>query len=334
MSTTDHVSDVANRAGTVAVLGAGTIGQGWAALLIGAGYEVRLLVRRPESEPAVRDGVALHTHALPAGAAPAATLLRRLVVTTELSTAVTGAEVVIESISERLEAKQDLFAAVADLASRDALLLSSTSTLLPDALAARATAAAAGRIVVAHPFNPPHVIPLVEVLGAEATPPELIARTEGFLRGVGRIPVVLRRPIAGLIANRLQTALLRECIHLVQQGAATVTDIDLAVTHSIGLRWAVVGPFQALHLAGGPGGLAAWFEHIGVGLGAGWSQLGAPQLDDRTVASLVGQAEQGYGTSSYDSQVADRDARQTAVLAALAEVAAKTSPAPLPAGAA
>ncbi|MCM3882367.1 3-hydroxyacyl-CoA dehydrogenase family protein [Frankia sp. R82] len=332
MSTTDHVREVPDGPAAVAVLGAGTIGLGWAALLLGAGHEVRLLVRRPEAEPTLRARIELHTHALPEGTGPARALLARLIVTTDVSTAVTGADVVIESISERLEAKQDLFATVADLASPDALLLSSTSTLLPDALAARATATTSGRIIVAHPFNPPHVIPLVEVLGAETTPPELIARTQAFLRGVGRTPVVVRRPIPGFIVNRLQTALLRECIHLVQQGVASVADIDLAVTHSIGLRWAVVGPFHALHLAGGPGGLGAWFEHIGAGLAAGWSLLGSPQLDEQTITDLVGQAEQGYDTSSYDRQVADRDARQTAVLAALADVAAKTLPASPPAG--
>ncbi|CAO5192366.1 Ketoreductase RED1 [Frankia sp. AiPs1] len=327
MSTTDTFTTAPDGSAAVAVLGAGTIGLGWAALLLGAGYEVRLLVRRPESAPEIRAHVELHTRALPEGTGPAQALLTRLVITAELATAVTGVDVVIESISERLEAKQDLFAAVADLAGSDTLLLSSTSTLLPDALAARAPASTSGRIIVAHPFNPPHVIPLVEVLGAETTPVELIERTQAFLRAVGRTPVVLRRPIPGFIVNRLQTALLREAVHLVQQGVANVADIDLAVTHSIGLRWAVVGPFHALHLAGGAGGLAAWFEHVGAGLAAGWSLLGTPQLDEQTSADLIGQAEQGYGAQSYDRQVADRDARQTAVLAALADAAAKSAPA-------
>lgn len=304
MSTTDSPA--------VAVLGGGTIGAGWAALLADAGYRVRVAVRRAETAQAVTATVRLHAPAL---AADADALLAGLTVTTDVAEAVTGAEVVLESISERLADKQELFAAVEQAAPAEALLLSSTSTLLPDAIGARL--AQPGRVLVAHPFNPPHVIPLVEVLGGPDTEPKLVERTTEFLTALGRTPVVLRRPIAGFIANRLQTALLREAIHLVQQGVATAADIDDAITGSLGPRWAVVGPFQALHLGGGPGGIRQWFGHIGAGLAAGWSQLGTPDLDDEGIAELIAQTETAYGTDGYEQRVAARDRRQLAVLAAL-----------------
>lgn len=293
----------------VAVIGPGTIGVGWITLLLVHGHDVRVLARAADAEARFRPIVELHARAL--GREP----LGRLTTTTDLAEAVADAEVVIECVAERLDVKQDLFARVAAAAPADALLLSSTSTLLPDALGAKLDQP--GRVIVAHPFNPPHVIPLVEVLGGAETGEAALADAKAFLAGLGRTPVQLRRPIAGFVANRLQTALLRECIHLVQQGVVTVGELDEVVTGSIGLRWSTIGPFHALHLGGGPGGLRQWFGHIGVGLAAGWGQLGAPELDQSTIDDLIEQAEQAFGTTGYEDRVAARDAGQLAVLDAL-----------------
>lgn len=197
------------------------------------------------------------------------------------------------------------------------LLLSSTSTLSPDAMGARM--ADSGRLVVGHPFNPPHVVPLVEVVGGERTDPEAVRQAVAFYPFLGKEPVVLRKPILAFAANRLQSALLRESAHLVKEGVVTLEELDRVVSASIGLRWATVGPFEAFHLGGGPGGLRKWLSTLGANLEQGWELLGRPTMDDDTIAMLIEQAEEAFGARSYEELVQARDRKQTAVLRALAE---------------
>ncbi len=305
---------------TVVVIGAGTIGQGWIALFRAHGLRVRVNSRRAGAEGIVREALALFAPQLPGAPEPGA-LAEGLEFEPDVERAVVGADVVVENAPERLALKQELFERIGKAAPSDALFLSSTSTLGPDDLGARM--ADPSRLVVGHPFNPPHVVPLVEVVAGERTQAGAVREAMDFYRSVGRVPVPLRKPFPAFAANRLQSALLRESIHLVREGVVTVEELDDIVTHSIGLRWSTVGPFLAFHLGGGEGGLRKWLTTLGAGLEEGWRGLGSPTMDQETVEELIGQAESAFGGRSYAELVRARDARQTAVLRALAEVAAQ-----------
>ncbi|MEU4980566.1 3-hydroxyacyl-CoA dehydrogenase NAD-binding domain-containing protein [Streptomyces sp. NPDC021969] len=294
---------------TVTVIGAGTIGLGWINLFSAHGLTVRVNSRRPDVRRVVREALGLFSPGR------VDQLAARIEYEPDVGRAVAGADVVSENAPDDLPLKQRLFAEIGAAAPDHALVLSSTSKLLPDELSRDMPGP--GRLVVAHPFNPPHIVPLVEVVRGERTDPEAVERTVAFLTSVGRTPVVVRRALPGFAANRLQSALLRESIHLVLEGVVTVEELDRIVTDSIGLRWSTIGPFHAFHLGGGPGGLRKWLEHLGGGLEQGWRGLGQPDLTPQALDALVAQTEAAYGHRPYTELVRDRDDRHLAVLAAL-----------------
>ncbi|MEU3262985.1 3-hydroxyacyl-CoA dehydrogenase NAD-binding domain-containing protein [Streptomyces bacillaris] len=304
---------------TVAVIGAGTIGLGWITLFLGNGLDVRVNSRRPEARSVVLRGLRTFAPTLPGGAGvDPEELLERVTFEPDVARAVADADVVQENAPEDLPLKQELFRTVGEAAPEHALLLSSTSTLLPDAMGERMKDS--GRLVVGHPFNSPHIVPLVEVVGGERTDPAAVAEAVGFYRSVGRTPVVLRKPIARLVANRLQSALLRESIHLVREGVVSMEELDTVVTQSIGLRWSTIGPFHAFHLGGGEGGLRKWLGHLGTGLEESWAELGSPRMTEETIDALGSEAERLFGGKGYPRLCRERDLRHRAVLDALAAV--------------
>ncbi|MEV7009981.1 3-hydroxyacyl-CoA dehydrogenase NAD-binding domain-containing protein [Streptosporangium sp. NPDC051022] len=303
---------------TATIIGAGTIGLGWTTLFLARGLRVRVNSRRADADRVVRDGIALFAPTIPGGGADPAELVTRLEIEPDLKRALDGTDVVQENAPENLEIKRELFGRVAAAAPEHALLLSSTSSLPPEAIGADLPDP--GRVLVGHPFNPAHLIPLVEVVAAEGADPALVERAADFYRWLGKTPIVPARAVPGFVANRLQSALLRESIHLVREGVVTVEQLDAVVVHSIGLRWSTVGPFQAFHLGGGQGGLRHWLNHLGAGLEQGWRGLGQPSMDEATVQKLVTQADEAFAGRTYEQLVAERDARQTAVLRALAEL--------------
>ncbi|WP_380283592.1 3-hydroxyacyl-CoA dehydrogenase NAD-binding domain-containing protein [Kitasatospora purpeofusca] len=300
---------------SAAVIGTGTIALGWIALFAARGLEVRISSTRADAREHVTAALPLYAASLPEGPADPAELASRLVFAPDLASAVAGVDVVQENAPEDLPLKQRLFAEAA-AAAPDALLLSSTSTLLPDDLGAGLDTP--GRVVVGHPFNPPHIVPLVEVVAGRDAAPETVEAAVEFYRRLGKTPVVLRRAVPGFVANRLQSALLRESIHLVREGVVTVDELDEVVTASIGSRWAVVGPFHAFHLGGGPGGLRHWLEHLGSGLERSWELLGSPPVDRETIDTLLAQADASFGAVPYQELAARRDRGQNAVIAAAA----------------
>ena len=187
-----------------------------------------------------------------------------------------------ENGPERLDLKQELWARVEAAAPASALLLSSTSGLMPSDMAARMREP--GRLLVGHPFNPPHVVPLVEVVPGSQTLAR--GRRGGGRRSTARsarCPVVLRKEIGGFVANRLQSALFRESVHLVLEGVVTPEELDRVVTESVGVRWATAGPFESYHLGGGPGGIRHLLEHLGPGMAQRWKDLGQPELTPELV---------------------------------------------------
>ena len=293
---------------TAAVLGAGTIGLSWAALFASKGLSVRVQDPRPDVQEVVSAGVA-----------DLAPLLgddigERIRVVADLEAAVTDVDVVQENGPERLELKQELWARVEAAAPSTALLLSSTSGLMPSDMAARMREP--GRLLVGHPFNPPHVVPLVEVVPGAQTPAETAQAAAEFYRSLGKVPVVLRKEIGGFVANRLQSALFRESVNLVLQGVVTPEELDQVVTESVGVRWATAGPFESYHLGGGPGGIRHLLEHLGPGMVRRWKDLGQPELTDELVERISTDTETRFADAPYERRTRERDQVLLGVLAA------------------
>ena len=243
----------------VAIIGTGVIGASWAACFLARGMDVLATDPAPGAEAALRAAVAAHWPVMQAmglaeGATPA-----RLGWAATPEAAVAAADFVQENAPERVAVKQELFARLDAAAPPDAILASSTSTITISEFQGACTRHPE-RVVLGHPFNPPHLIPLVEVAGGAATSAEAIERAMEFYRTAGKHPIHLKREIRGHVANRLQAALWQEALHLVQAGVASVADIDAAIAHGPGLRWALLGPFLNLHLSGGAGGIGALFE--------------------------------------------------------------------------
>jgi ketoreductase RED1 len=296
----------------VAVIGAGTIGLSWAALFAAHGLTVRVQDPRPDIssdvEAAVRHYAALQ------GGADAEELLARIEVVADVETAVAGADVVQENAPERLPLKQELFARIESAAPEGALIASSTSALMPSALAQEMRTPE--RLVVGHPFNPPEVLPLVEVVPGERTAPWAVEAAVAFYRSVGKKPVVLHKEINGFVANRLQSTLFRECVWLVSQGVVSAAELDEIVTESIGIRWATAGPFESFHLGGGPGGMRHFLEHLGPGMARRWKVVEQPELDEPTVELISGQIEERFAGRGYEQLTDARDRAQLAVIEA------------------
>ena len=173
------------------------------------------------------------------------------------------------------------------------------------------------RTVVGHPFNPPYLIPLVEVVGGTSTAPEVVQWTAAFFRHAGKSVITMDREVPGFIANRLQEALWREALHMVAAGEATVEQIDLSITDGPGLRWPIHGPMLTFHLAGGQGGMAHMLDHFGPSLDSPWTRLRAAELTPQLRDAVVAGCEREAGGRSIDDLVAERDRGVIAILRAL-----------------
>lgn len=299
---------------SVAVIGAGTIGLSWAALFAAHGMAVRVQDPRSDVGRDVERAVR-HLGALQPRVAPEPDrLLARIEVVGDVEAAVVGADVIQENAPERLELKRELFARIEAAAPEQALIASSTSALLPSDLAREMRLPE--RLVVGHPFNPPEVLPLVEVVPGGRTSPETVERAVAFYRSVGRKPVVVHQEISGFVANRLQSTLFRECVWLVTQGVVSAAELDEIVTASIGIRWATAGPFESFHLGGGPGGMRHFLEHLGPGMARRWKVVQQPELDEPTIDLISGQVESRFGDRDYRQLTEARDRAQLAVIEA------------------
>jgi carnitine 3-dehydrogenase len=299
----------------VACIGAGVIGGGWAAHFLARGYDVVAWDPAPDGEARLRELVAtawpaLETLGLAAGAAQA-----RLSIAPTLEAAVAKVEFIQESAPERLELKRELLAAIDRAAPPAVVIGSSTSGFAMSEMQPDAPGAA--RMVVGHPFNPPYLIPLVEVVGGARTDPGAVAWAAAFYRAAGKYALELNRELPGFIANRLQDAMWREALHMVAAGEASAEQIDAAITAGPGLRWPIMGPCLTFHLAGGPGGMAHMLDHFGPALEEPWTRLQAPPLTRALRDRMVeGCAAEAAGRSIADL-VRERDAKLVAILMAL-----------------
>ncbi|HSK39615.1 MAG TPA: 3-hydroxyacyl-CoA dehydrogenase NAD-binding domain-containing protein [Arenibaculum sp.] len=295
---------------SVAVIGTGTVGASWAALFTACGLDVRASDPGPGAEQRLRQALGVIRPVL---AGMGHTGAGRLSFHASPEDAVAGAGFVQENAPEKLDLKIDLLARIDRAAPAGALIASSTSSLLRSRMVRDCPTP--GRVVVAHPFNPPHLVPLVELVGE----PEACRRAAEFYRALGKRPVVLKREATGHIANRLTAALWREALYILEQGIAEVEDIDAALTNGPGLRWAVMGPFMTYHMGGGAGGIAHYLEHLGPSQIHRWQDLGTPTMDDGLKRRVIdGVAAQAAGRSIQTLEH-ERDQALAAVLRSLSK---------------
>ncbi|MEZ5775161.1 MAG: 3-hydroxyacyl-CoA dehydrogenase NAD-binding domain-containing protein [Hyphomicrobiaceae bacterium] len=286
----------------VAVIGMGLIGASWAALMSAHGHEVLAHDPRPEAETEARQAIATARSALSQLGLDGEGAIRFAGTATE---AARGAAFIQETAPERLPLKIELLAELDASAPADAVIASSTSSLLLSEMTAECATPA--RIVIGHPFNPPHLMPLVEVFGESAA----AARAKAFYEGLGKSVIVLEKEMAGHVANRLGAALWREALYMLQEGITDVAGIDRAMTDGPGLRWAEMGPFLTYHLGGGRGGIEHYFRHLGPSQIARWQTLGTPDLSEE----LIGRAIAGVRAETAGRSIADLEAeRDRAVL--------------------
>ncbi|MFJ8728704.1 3-hydroxyacyl-CoA dehydrogenase family protein [Streptomyces bauhiniae] len=315
---TSPTEPVPNSYRRAAIIGGGVIGVSWAGLFLARGIDVVISDPREDIEALVRTGLAEITPALAGLGLPTENLTDGLSFEADLATAVTQADIVQENGPERLRLKQEIWRTIEDAAPAHALLATSTSGIPASAIAAALRQPE--RLVVGHPFNPPHLVPLVEIVPGEKTSAETVERARAFYAALGKKPQVLRKEVPGFVANRLQSALFRECVHLVAEGVVTEAELDEIVTSSIGLRWAVAGPFRTFHLGGGPGGLPHFIEHLGRAMeDSMWPALGNPTFDAATVTTLVEQADDAFGGGTVEELAAERDRAQITLMRALGE---------------
>ena len=301
----------------VAVVGTGVIGASWAAYFLAQGLDVEATDPSPGAEQRLRETVArLWPSMERIGLRPGASQ-DRLRFHADLLDALKDVDFVQENGPENLEFKIDLFGRMDAALPADVVLASSSSGLLISKV--QSACRHPQRVVLGHPFNPPHLIPLVEVIGGEHTSPEMQQAAMDFYTAIGKSSVNPRKEVKGHIANRLQAALWREAFHLVDQGVATVRDIDVAISQGPGLRWALLGPFMNLHLSGGQGGIEHLLDHLGGPIEDWWKDLGDPSMTPELKAKVAQQMREVLATEDEARFVPERDRLLLDVIAAKKE---------------
>jgi 3-hydroxyacyl-CoA dehydrogenase len=289
----------------ITIVGTGTIGASWATHYLARGFDVTATDPAPGAEAALRsyveDGWA---GASTLGLAPGASL-DRLKFTSDLSAALADADFVQENAPERPDLKVKLFADIDAATPPDAIIASSSSGITMSEIQVQCRRPE--RTVIGHPFNPPHVIPLVEVVGGKQTSPETISATMDFYKFVGKKPILLKKELPGHVANRIQSALYREVVYLIGAGVLDVADADDAVSWGPGLRWGVMGPSLLWHLGGGQGGIQHFMDTLMPRMAANWPGLGNPEFTPELAEQIVkGVLEEADG-KSIDELATQRD---------------------------
>ncbi|MEM1266466.1 MAG: carnitine 3-dehydrogenase [Pseudomonadota bacterium] len=295
--------------GSAAIIGGGVIGGGWAARFLLNGWDVTVCDPDPDAARKVRDVLANARRSLPALYDRALPAEGRLSFEVDLRAAVNGADWVQESVPERLDVKHRVLGALTEAAPAEAVIASSTSGFKPSELTA-----AGSRAIVAHPFNPVYLLPLVELVGEVS----ITARASEILRGIGMYPLTLRQEIDAHIADRLLEAVWREALWLIKDDIATTAEIDEAIRMGFGLRWAQMGLFETYRIAGGEAGMAHFLAQFGPALAWPWTKLmDVPDLDDALVAKIAEQSDAQSGHSSVRELERTRDDALVGMLRAL-----------------
>jgi 3-hydroxyacyl-CoA dehydrogenase len=289
----------------IAIVGTGVIGASWAALFLAHGLEVIATDPAPNAEENLRKYIdsawpALEQLGLSSGASK-----ERLSFTAKLSDALKDVDLVQENGPERPDFKIKLFADM-DALTPETTILASSSSGIPIGVS-QSQCKHPERCVIGHPFNPPHLIPLVEIVGGEKTSAATIERSIAFYASIGKRPIHVKKEVIGHVANRLQAAIYREIVYLIDQGVLSVTDADAAVSWGPGLRWGLMGPNLLFHLAGGEGGIQHFMEHLAGPMTTWWKDLGnpefTPELKEKIVQGVLAEA----GNQSIDDLAEERD---------------------------
>ena len=299
----------------VTTLGAGPIGGGWAAHFLARGYDVTAYVHAVSERDALMAVIDTGWISLEAlGLAPGASR-DRLTVTSDLESAVRDAQFIQESAPERLDLKQALYRRLGEIVPADCVIASSTSGLMMTDI--QRDCATPQRTVIGHPFNPPYLLPLVEIVGGQKTDPAAVQWAADFYRVAGKEPLVMKKEIPGFVATRLQEALWREALHMVANGEATPEDIDNALMNGPAPRMAVQGQCMAFHVACGEGGMATNLDQFGPALKWPWTRLEAPELTQELRDRMVDGCNAIAAGRHFTEMAAQRDREIVAVLNAI-----------------
>ena len=299
----------------VTSIGAGPIGAGWAAHFLARGYDVCAYIHDPkerETFDAILDTawISLSALGLEKGASR-----DRLSVTSDLNMAVQDTDFIQENAPERIEIKQALYKTLGEIVPSHVVIGSSTSGLTMTDI--QQNCATPERCVIGHPFNPPYLLPLVEIVGGKQTSPDAVAWAGKFYESAGKSPLIMKKEIPGFVATRLQEALWREALHMVANGEATPADIDNALMNGPAPRMAVQGQCMAFHVACGEGGMATNLDQFGPALKLPWTRLEAPELTQELRDRMVEGCNAIAGTQRFEDMAAKRDAQIVAVLRAI-----------------
>ncbi|MBO2970734.1 3-hydroxyacyl-CoA dehydrogenase [Burkholderia pseudomallei] len=284
----------------IAVVGAGVIGASWTAFYLSKGFDVAVTDPAPGARERLDAALANFL------GERAGTLASRVAFEPTLDAALEGADFVQENSPERLDFKRELYRRIDARLPAHVLVASSSSGLKMSDIQT-ACDAHPQRCLVAHPFNPPHLIPLVELVGGAATSADAIARAKRFYDSLGKVTIVLNKERAGHVANRLAAALFREVYYLVGEGVVSVEDADKAVSWGPGLRWGLMGQSLVYHLGGGEGGIAHFLEHLSGPMASWWNDLGAPSFSPDVDRQLIDALREIQGAHSMRELGAERD---------------------------
>ncbi len=300
---------------TIAIIGTGLIGRSWAMVFARAGHAVRIWDAEPRAAQAAIAIIGERLGDLRAAgllAEEPAVVAARITPVASMAECLAGAAYVQENGPERLDPKIALFAAMDALCPPEVILASSTSGIpasaFTEALPGRA------RCLVAHPVNPPYLVPLVELVGAPWTSPEVITRTRALMDSVKQVPVVAHKETKGFVLNRLQAALVAEAFRLVRDGVMSVEDVDACVKHGLGLRWAFMGPFETCEL-NAPGGMPDYAERYGPLLGQLTDEMTPYHYDAQTVARVTAERRAILPLEDLPERAAWRDRELMALVA-------------------
>ncbi len=299
----------------ICCIGAGPIGAGWTASFLARAYTVRAYVHEPGEEASLRSLVEVAWRSLEELGLAEGASLENLHCTSDLAEAVADADFVQESAPENMDLKQALYEKLGRLVAANVVIASSTSGLPMSDIQARCSTP--NRTVVGHPFNPPYLLPLVEIVGGSATDPAAVQWLVDFYKLAGKAPLLLKKEIPGFIATRLQEAIWREALHMIDNDEATVEDIDFAIVNGPGPRWAMMGPCLIYHLGGGEGGMAYCLDQFGPSLKLPWSRLEAPELTQKLRELLIEGSAREAGDRDYATLNSERDRGLVAIQKAL-----------------
>jgi 3-hydroxyacyl-CoA dehydrogenase len=296
---------------TIGVVGGGLIGMSWASLFLARGCKVVVLDPDPTVAPRLQAFLSDAWRNLSALGLTMSDTLPAPTVTQDVS-ALAAAQFVQENGPENLDTKRALIAALEQVIGPDVVIASSTSSLRATDI--QAGAAHPERILVAHPMNPPHLVPMVELVRGALTSDTALDVAEAFYAQMQRVTIRVKQEVPGHLANRLTSALYREAVHLVAEGIADVEDVDKAVAYGPGMRWALMGPHLTYHLGGGAGGYQGYLDHLGPTQAERWKHLGEPALTEDTKAALVEGVARELEAQDEATLVARRDAALVALL--------------------